>query len=67
MAQLELEGLGERTDAGGPFTFDRFAADVGSVVDALGKPVVLVGQSMAAPIVELGPQHVRTRRWVWCW
>ncbi|HYZ54997.1 MAG TPA: alpha/beta fold hydrolase [Streptosporangiaceae bacterium] len=51
--QLDLAGLGERTDAHGPFTFDRFASEVGAVVDALDKPVVLVGQSMAAPIVEL--------------
>lgn len=51
--QLDLAGLGERTDASGPFTLDRFAAEVGSVVDALDKPVVLVGQSMAAQIVEL--------------
>ncbi|MFF8726302.1 alpha/beta fold hydrolase [Streptomyces sp. NPDC015171] len=51
--QLDLAGLGERTDAEGPFTLDRFVSEVGAVVDALGKPVVLVGQSMAAPIVEL--------------
>jgi len=51
--QLDLAGLGERTDARGPFTFDRFASEVGAVVGALDKPVVLVGQSMAAPIVEL--------------
>src|SRR5260370_3501019 len=51
--QLDLAGMGERTDARGPFTFDRFASEVGAVVDALDKPVVLVGQSMAAPVVEL--------------
>jgi len=51
--QLDLAGMGERTDAGGPFTFDRFASEVGAVADALDKPVVLVGQSMAAPVVEL--------------
>jgi pimeloyl-ACP methyl ester carboxylesterase len=51
--QLDLAGMGERTDARGPFTFSRFASDVGAVVDALDKPVVLAGQSMAAPIVEL--------------
>ncbi|MFK0114202.1 alpha/beta fold hydrolase [Streptomyces sp. NPDC091217] len=51
--QLDLAGMGERTDASGPFTPDRFAAEVGSVADSLDKPVVLVGQSMGAPIVEL--------------
>lgn len=51
--QLDLAGLGERTEAKGPFTLGRFVSEVGAVVDALDKPVVLVGQSMAAPIVEL--------------
>ncbi|MEU6572599.1 alpha/beta fold hydrolase [Streptomyces sp. NPDC046805] len=51
--QLDLAGLGERTDAHGPFTLDRFVSEVRAVVDSLDKPVVLVGQSMAAPIVEL--------------
>ncbi len=51
--QLDLAGMGERTDARGPFTFDRFASEVGAVVDALDKPVVLVGQSMAASVLEL--------------
>jgi len=51
--QLDLAGFGDRTQANGPFTFDRFAADVLAVVDAVDKPFVLVGHSMAAPIVEL--------------
>ena len=51
--QLDLAGMGESTDARGPFTFDRFASEVGAVLDALDKPVMLVGQSMAAPVVEL--------------
>lgn len=51
--QLDLAGFGDRTDSNGPFTFDRFAADVLAVVDAVDKPFVLVGHSMAAPIVEL--------------
>ncbi|MFF7749259.1 alpha/beta fold hydrolase [Streptomyces sp. NPDC007971] len=56
--QLDLTGLGERTDADGPFTLDRFVSEVGAVVDALDKPVVLVGHSMTAPIVE----HVAATR-----
>jgi len=51
--QLDLAGFGDRTESNGPFTFDRFAADVLAVVDAVDKPFVLVGHSMAAPIVEL--------------
>ena len=51
--RLNLAGFGDRTQANGPFTFDRFAADLLAVVDAVDKPFVLVGHSMAAPIVEL--------------
>lgn len=51
--QLDLAGMGDRTGARGPFTYERFAADVGQVVDAVGKPFVIVGQSMGAPIAEL--------------
>jgi pimeloyl-ACP methyl ester carboxylesterase len=50
---FDLPGFGERADACGPFTYDRFAADVAAVVDAVGKPFVLVGHSMSGPIVEL--------------
>jgi pimeloyl-ACP methyl ester carboxylesterase len=49
----DLAGFGERTESGGPFTFDRFAADLLAVVDALDKPFVLVGHSMGAPVAEL--------------
>ncbi|MFF4764628.1 alpha/beta fold hydrolase [Streptomyces sp. NPDC001292] len=51
--QLDLAGCGERAEARGPFTLDRFVSEVGAIVDALDKPVVLIGHSMAAPIVEL--------------
>src|SRR5258707_12808784 len=50
---FDLPGFGERAEACGPFTYDRFAADVAAVVDAVGNPVVLVGHSMSGPIVEL--------------
>lgn len=53
IVQLDLAGFGDRTESSGPFTYDRFAADLAAVVDALDKPFVLVGHSMAAPIVEL--------------
>jgi pimeloyl-ACP methyl ester carboxylesterase len=50
---VDLPGFGERTEATGPYSFDRFASDVSAVVDAVDKPFVLVGHSMAAPAVEL--------------
>ena len=53
IVRLDLAGFGDRTEASGPFTYDRFAADLAAVVDALDKPFVLVGHSMAAPVVEL--------------
>jgi pimeloyl-ACP methyl ester carboxylesterase len=53
IVRLDLAGFGERSGAPGPFTFDRFATDLSAVVDAVDKPFILVGHSMAAPIVEL--------------
>ncbi|MFJ3307349.1 alpha/beta fold hydrolase [Streptomyces sp. NPDC086549] len=50
---LELAGCGDRTEASGPFDYDRFAAEVGSVTAALGKDFVMVGQSMGAAVAEL--------------
>jgi pimeloyl-ACP methyl ester carboxylesterase len=50
---FDLPGFGERTEACGPFTYDRFTADVAAVVDAVGKPFVIVGHGMSGPIVEL--------------
>jgi len=54
--RLDLAGFGDRTQAHGPFTFDRFAADLLAVVDAVDKAFVLVGHSMAAPVVELAAE-----------
>ena len=54
--RFDLAGFGDRTQANGPFTFDRFAADLLAVVDSVDKPFVLVGHSMAAPVVELAAQ-----------
>src|SRR6059058_3097245 len=51
--RLDLAGLGDRCEAGGPFTYERLADDVGAVIDRVGKPFVIVGQSMGAPIAEL--------------
>jgi pimeloyl-ACP methyl ester carboxylesterase len=51
--QFNQAGFGDRTAATGPVTLDRFAADLSAVVDAIGKPLVLVGHSMAGPVIEL--------------
>lgn len=51
--RLDVPGLGDRDRANGPFTYERLAAEVGAVVDTVGKPFVIVGQSMGAPIAEL--------------
>ncbi|MET7296647.1 alpha/beta hydrolase [Streptomyces griseoloalbus] len=51
--QLDLAGSGDRTGAGGPFDLERFARDVGAVVEALDKPFVLVAQSMGTLVAEL--------------
>jgi pimeloyl-ACP methyl ester carboxylesterase len=51
--QIDLPGCGDRASASGPFTYERYAADVGAVVDELEKPFVIVGQSMGAAIAEL--------------
>lgn len=51
--QIDLAGSGARADADGPFDYERFATDVGAVVDDIGKPFVVVGQSMGSAIAEL--------------
>jgi len=51
--QFDQAGFGDRAAATGPITYDRFAADLSAVIDAIGKPFVLVGHSMAGPVAEL--------------
>ncbi|MEV5383654.1 alpha/beta hydrolase [Streptomyces sp. NPDC052721] len=50
---LNLPGCGDRSAADGPYDYDRFADEVGAVVDVVGKPFVIVGQSMGAAVAEL--------------
>ncbi|MFK0107127.1 alpha/beta fold hydrolase [Streptomyces sp. NPDC091217] len=49
---IGLTGSTDRTAATGPPDRDRFAADVGSVVDALGKRFVVVGRRLGATVAE---------------
>lgn len=51
--QVDLAGSGARVDVEGPFDYDRFATDIGAVVDHIGKPFVMVGHSMGSVIAEL--------------
>jgi pimeloyl-ACP methyl ester carboxylesterase len=50
---LDLPGMGALHSDTGKISLDRYASDVGSVLQALGKPAILVGQSMGAQVVEL--------------
>jgi pimeloyl-ACP methyl ester carboxylesterase len=50
---LDLPGMGKAADDPGPFSLDRLAEAVASVVDAVGRSTVLVGHSMGAQIAEL--------------
>lgn len=51
--QIDLAGSGARADAEEPFDYDRFATDIGAVVDHIGKPFVMVGHSMGSAVAEL--------------
>ncbi|MER5539587.1 alpha/beta fold hydrolase [Streptomyces mirabilis] len=50
---LDLPGCGDRADHPGPFTLYHLAADVISLLEGIAAPVLLVGQSMGAPVAEL--------------
>src|SRR5882672_2652531 len=53
VVRFDQAGFGDRAEASGPFSYDRFASDLLAVVDALDKPFVLVGHSLGATVVEL--------------
>jgi pimeloyl-ACP methyl ester carboxylesterase len=50
---IDLPGMGKAADDSGPFSLDRLAQAVASVVDAVGPSAVLVGHSMGAQVAEL--------------
>jgi pimeloyl-ACP methyl ester carboxylesterase len=48
LVTLNLPGMGKAADDPGPFSLDRLAQAVTSVVDPVNRPTVLVGHSMGA-------------------
>jgi len=51
--QFDQAGFGDHPEPSRPINFDLFVGDLVAVIDAIDKPFVLVGHSMAGPIVEL--------------
>ena len=50
---VDLAGMGHRAGDSGPYTLERFVADVGAITATTKKPVVMVGHSMGAQVAEL--------------
>ena len=53
LVTFDLPGMGKVADDPGPFSLERLAQAVTSLVDPLNRPTVLVGHSMGAQIAEL--------------
>jgi pimeloyl-ACP methyl ester carboxylesterase len=56
--RVDLPGMGARAAEPGPYSLERFAADITTQVRALSRPVVLVAHSMGAQIAELVAQRL---------
>ncbi len=50
---LDLPGMGRLNADDGEISLERYASEVGAVLKELGKPTVIVGQSMGAQVSEL--------------
>jgi pimeloyl-ACP methyl ester carboxylesterase len=53
----DLDGMGERWEDGGPFTLQRYADHIVSLIDQTDGSLVLVGHSMGAQVVELAARQ----------
>lgn len=53
LVAVDLRGRGRSYDEPGPYGIGQHAADVASIVEQLGGPLVLVGHSMGAFVVEM--------------
>ena len=53
LVAIDLRGRGRSFDAPEPYGIERHADDVASIVEQLGGPVVLIGHSMGAFVVEM--------------
>lgn len=53
LVAIDLRGRGRSYDASGPFGIAQHADDAASIVEQLGGPLVLVGHSMGAYVVEM--------------
>jgi pimeloyl-ACP methyl ester carboxylesterase len=50
---VDLAGMSGRPKEPGPYSLDGYASDVAATLDGISSPVVLIGHSMGAQIVEL--------------
>jgi pimeloyl-ACP methyl ester carboxylesterase len=53
LVAVDLRGRGRSVDEPGPYGIAQHAADVASIVEQLGGPLVLIGHSMGAFVVEM--------------
>jgi pimeloyl-ACP methyl ester carboxylesterase len=58
---IDLPSMGELHSYAGEVSLQRYAADVGALIEQIGKPVITVAQSMGAQIAELAAIAARAR------
>ena len=53
LVAVDLRGRGRSYEAPGPYGIERHAADIASIIEQLGGPLLLLGHSMGAFVVEM--------------